>query len=94
MNKRYIIIQNHVLVEISLVTTINVLEVGDEVTEGQVIGYVNSTGTSTGNHLHFEIRKNGNQISPNRFFGYQDVTGSCNPHVEDVTLDKNSRVKM
>ncbi len=74
-------------------TTINVLEVGDEVTEGQVIGYVNSTGTSTGNHLHFEIRKNGNQISPNRFFGYQDVTGSCNPHVEDVTLDKIQELK-
>ena len=38
--------------------------VGDEVTAGDVIAAVGSTGNSTGNHLHLEIRLNGNKINP------------------------------
>ena len=39
-------------------------QVGDQVKRGEVVGYVGSTGLSTGDHLHFEYQKNGAAYDP------------------------------
>ena len=41
---------------------------GQMVTQGQVIGYVGTTGNSTGNHLHLEIRVGGQRVDPEAKF--------------------------
>ena len=46
---------------------------GQKVKRGEVIGWVGSTGKSTGPHLHYEVHKNGTPLDPVYFF-YNDLT--------------------
>ncbi len=41
---------------------------GKEVKQGDIIGYVGSSGRSTGPHLHYEIKKNGENVNPEDYF--------------------------
>lgn len=45
----------------------NLVSVGQSVERGQVIGEVGTTGNSTGNHLHYEVRINGSHTDPMQF---------------------------
>ena len=50
------------------------IKVGDHVKQGQLLGYVGSTGRSTGPHLHFSIRKQGIEVDPKLYLYGTDTT--------------------
>lgn len=56
---------------------------GQEIKRGEVIGWVGSTGKSTGPHCHYEVHKNGEKIDPIYFF-YNDLS----PEQFDLLLKK------
>ncbi|CAM3688821.1 peptidoglycan DD-metalloendopeptidase family protein [Nocardioides zeicaulis] len=68
-----LIIDNGAMAGVGVATIYNhatsyTVGVGDQVQEGQVIGYEGSTGWSTGCHLHFTVMANGKAVDPMNWF--------------------------
>ena len=59
--------------------------VGKTVKQGAVIGYVGTTGSSTGNHLHYEVRIGGNRTDPVNY--YKDKTLYARANGKTVLLN-------
>jgi murein DD-endopeptidase MepM/ murein hydrolase activator NlpD len=53
-------------------------EIGSYVRQGDIIGYVGSTGLSTGPHVHFEMKKNGSYVNP-----ATEILPPANPLLDD-----------
>ena len=61
---------------------------GQRINRGDVIGYVGSTGSSTGPHLHYEVWKNGTKIDPINFF-FNDLTPEQFAKVVELASQQN-----
>jgi murein DD-endopeptidase MepM/ murein hydrolase activator NlpD len=59
---------------------------GVKVKRGDLIGYVGSTGLSTGPHVHYEVIKNGEKVNPINFY-YNDLT----PEEYQIMLELSSK---
>ena len=53
------------------------VKVGQTVKKGDILGYMGTTGNSTGNHVHFEVRINGNTVNPYDYV-FNGKTIDCN----------------
>ena len=60
---------------------------GQKVTRGEIIGYVGSTGMSSGPHLHYEVIKDGVRVNPVHYF-FNDIT----PEEYDAILKSSRKV--
>jgi len=73
------------------------VRVGQKVTKGQVIGYVGSTGRSTGPHLHFGLKKHGRWIDPMRVLRKKSIQTSVMKQFtkyEDVVTTRYTTVEI
>lgn len=65
-----------------------IVNYGDKVKRGEIIGYVGNSGRSTGPHLHYEVRKNEKPVNPVHFF-YNDLSPKEYEKVIEISSQVN-----
>ncbi len=61
---------------------------GQKITRGDIIGYIGSTGKSTGPHVHYEVIKGGEKINPVNFY-YSDLTPAEYDKILEIASQSN-----
>ena len=65
-----------------------IVKPGQKVIRGQVIGFVGSTGSSTGPHCHYEVIRSGNKINPINYF-FNDLSPEQYEQVLEISSKYN-----
>ena len=60
---------------------------GDHITRGELIGRMGSTGRSTGNHLHYEVRIDGRAVNPIPFMKSTDYVLAMQRRAGAASMD-------
>ncbi len=65
------------------------VKVGQKVKRGDVIGYVGSTGISTGPHVHYEVVKKGQKVNPQLYYFQEDLDADDYERMIDISTNSN-----
>lgn len=65
------------------------VKVGQKVKRGDIIGYVGSTGISTGPHLHYEVVKKGKKVNPQLYYFQEDLDADDYERMIEISTNSN-----
>ncbi|MCI5776878.1 MAG: M23 family metallopeptidase [Bacteroidales bacterium] len=65
------------------------VKVGQKVKRGDIIGYVGSTGISTGPHLHYEVIKKGQKVNPQLYYFQEDLDADDYERMIEISTNSN-----
>ena len=65
------------------------VKVGQKVKRGDIIGFVGTTGISTGPHLHYEVVKKGQKVNPQLYYFQEDLDADDYERMIEISTNSN-----